>query len=129
MQDGTTRAGRYTTATDATDQVSGGQVAGEVTNHELEGLRARLDDIDERLLDTLRQRIECCVAIAHVKRAHDVPMMQPHRIGLVHRRAAAYADAHGIDGDFLRRLYDLVIEETCRVEDAVIGTVAGTARG
>jgi hypothetical protein len=25
-----------------------------------------------------------------------------------------------VDGDFLKRLYDLLIEETCRVEDLVI---------
>jgi chorismate mutase len=47
-------------------------------------------------------------------------MMQPHRIGAVHRRAAEYARAHGIDPEFLHRFYDLVIAETCRVETLVI---------
>lgn len=89
----------------------------------LETLRASLDRIDESLLDTLRRRIECCVEIAHYKREHNVPMMQPHRIGIVQRRAALYAQEHGIDPDFLRRLYELVIAETCRVEDLVIGDV------
>lgn len=87
---------------------------------DLEALRARLDHIDNSLLDLLRRRIECCVEIAHVKRENGVSMMQPHRIGLVQRRAACYGKEHGIDRDFLRRVYDLIIGETCRIEDLVI---------
>ncbi|MES4890662.1 chorismate mutase family protein [Streptomyces sp. NPDC096012] len=87
----------------------------------IEDLRAELDAIDEKLLEQLRARIEKCVEIGHFKREHDVPMMQPHRIGVVQERAARYGERHGIDQTFLRRLYDLVIEETCRVEDWVIG--------
>lgn len=88
---------------------------------ELEELRAELDRIDTELLDRLAARIDCCVRIGHVKRAHAVPMMQPQRIGVVQERAAAFADRHGIDRDFMRQLYDLIIAETCRIEDIVIG--------
>jgi chorismate mutase len=90
----------------------------------LEALRARLDGIDVTLLETLRQRIGLCIEIALYKREHGVPMMQPHRIGVVQRRAAEYGAEHGIDTEFLRRLYDLIIAETCRVEDEVIGSPA-----
>jgi chorismate mutase-like protein len=86
----------------------------------LEELRARLGVIDESLLDQLRWRIECCTQIARVKKAHGVPMMQPHRIGVAQDRAAQYGEEHGISQDFLRRLYDLIIEETCRVEERVM---------
>src|SRR4051794_37875018 len=96
-----------------------------IAEAELTRLRARLDGIDEQFLDVLRDRISVCVEIAHVKRRHDVPMMQPHRIGVVQDRAARYAAATGVDADFLRRLYDLVIAETCRVEDEVIGAAEG----
>ena len=90
----------------------------------LEALRAKLDAIDVTLLDTLRRRIGVCVDIAVHKREHGVPMMQPHRIGVVQRRAAEYGAEHDINRDFLRELYDLIIAETCRVEDEVIGTPA-----
>jgi 4-amino-4-deoxychorismate mutase len=86
----------------------------------LEELRARLGAIDESLLDELRRRIECCVQIARVKKANGVPMMQPHRIGVAQDRAAEYGREHGISQDFLRGLYDLIIEETCRVEERVM---------
>ena len=91
----------------------------------LEELRARLGAIDESLLAQLRRRIDCCVQIARVKKAHGVPMMQPHRIGVAQERAAQYGKEHGISQDFLRRLYDLIIEETCRVEERVMQEEAG----
>lgn len=94
----------------------------------LEPLRGRLDRIDERLLETLRARMECCIEIAHVKRAHQVPMMQNHRVGLVHDRAARFGEQHGIDRDFLRRLYEVIIAESCRVEDEIIGNEAARER-
>jgi chorismate mutase len=87
---------------------------------DIEGLRARLDALDRVLLDTVRDRILCCVRIAEVKRRHGVPMMQPHRIAIVQQRAASYAAEHGIDAKFLHALYALIIDETCRVEDLVI---------
>ncbi|MFG3407801.1 chorismate mutase family protein [Streptomyces sp. NPDC048142] len=90
----------------------------------IEDLRAQLDAIDERLLQELRARIELCVEIGHFKREHHVPMMQPHRIGIVQERAARFGDQHGISQEFLRRLYELIIEETCRVEDLVMGDPA-----
>ncbi|MFD5493155.1 chorismate mutase family protein [Streptomyces sp. NPDC001812] len=87
----------------------------------LEELRSDLDEIDARFLEVIRERIQKCVDIGHFKREHDVPMMQPHRIGVVQERAARFGELHGVDPEFLRRLYDLVIEETCRVENQVIG--------
>jgi chorismate mutase-like protein len=91
----------------------------------LEELRTKLGGIDESLLDHLRQRLECCVEIAQVKSANGVPMMQPHRIGVAHDRAARFGEEHGIDQDFLRKLYDVIIDETCRIEERVMEERAG----
>ncbi|MFI9422201.1 chorismate mutase family protein [Streptomyces achromogenes] len=86
----------------------------------IEELRAILNDIDNSLLRVIERRIACCVRIAEYKREHDVPMMQPHRIEAAHRRADDFAAATGLDRAFLHKLYDLLIEESCRVEDLVI---------
>jgi chorismate mutase-like protein len=90
------------------------------TLRELEELRAELDRIDVALREHLRARIECCIRIGQLKRVHNVPMMQPQRINLVHERAGAFAEQHGIDREFMRQFYDLVIAETCRIEEIVI---------
>ena len=97
----------------------------DATADDLERLRAQLDAIDRVLLDAVRDRIRCCVRIALVKRRDGVAMMQPQRIAVVQQRAASYAAEHDVDADFLRRLYDLIIDETCRVEDLVIAGVVG----
>ncbi|MGW0041871.1 chorismate mutase family protein [Rhodococcus sp. NPDC003348] len=88
--------------------------------HELEGLRAELDGIDDRLLDDIRARIEICSRIALVKRRHAIPMMQPRRVGAVHEHAHSYALDHDLSPQFLHDVYDLLIAETCRVEDQII---------
>jgi chorismate mutase-like protein len=100
--------------------MSTGQASDQIDG--LAGLRSELDGIDARLLEIVRRRLDVCVRIAEYKRQHEVPMMQPHRVGLVHDRAARFGAEHGIDESFMHRLYDLIITETCRIEDLVIGT-------
>jgi|GEM_PF-672242 len=104
--DSDTDAGCDLTARDATAQ--------------LETLRGELDAVDGRLRETLRERLDCCARIGRLKRDGAIPMMQPHRIGIVQQRAAAFAEEHGMSPSFLRAFYDLIITETCRIEDEII---------
>lgn len=90
----------------------------------LQDLRNELSNLDGQLLDVVRRRIECCVRIAEMKRLHGIAMMQPGRIDVVHRRAESYGRNHGVSTDFLRDLYNLIITETCRVEDQIIDSEA-----
>ncbi|MFZ4156280.1 chorismate mutase family protein [Streptomyces pseudogriseolus] len=84
---------------------------------DLPALRGQLDAVDAVLLEAVRERLEICLRIGEYKRVHGVPMMQPQRIAAVQERAARFARRHGIDPGFLHRLYDVVIAETCRLED------------
>jgi chorismate mutase-like protein len=86
----------------------------------LQSLRADLDRVDVELLEALCARVDLCRRIAFYKLDYGVPMMQPDRITIVHDRAAQYAKLGGLDPSFVRRLYDLIIDETCRVEDLII---------
>ena len=86
----------------------------------LETLRAELDRIDAQFLAALGARVDVCRSIALYKREHGVPMMQPFRIGVVQQRAARFAAANGLDLTFMKQLYDLIIGETCRIEDLII---------
>ena len=97
--------------------------------HDLDLLRTELGSVDERLLELLRDRLALCTEIARYKQQHGLPVMQPDRIAVAQQRAAAFGAEHGVDRDFLRRLYDLVIEEACRVEEAVLGPAPTGAAG
>jgi len=90
----------------------------------LANLRAELDRIDHRLLETIRARLDCCCRIGLLKRDAAIPMMQPQRIGIVQQRAADFARAHGLSAAFLHNVYELLIAETCRLEDEIIGPSA-----
>ena len=65
------------------------------------------------------------MAVAHrvaaVKRAHGIPVVIPERVAAVLDRAAAVGAAAGLDPDYLRRLYRVIIDETCRVEETLVG--------
>ena len=89
----------------------------------LEELRAELDATDAALLEAIRQRLDVCARIGRHKKRFAIPMMQPQRIGVVQARAAAFAQAHGLRPEFLHALYVQIIEETCRLEEEIIGQV------
>ncbi|CAN7499446.1 MULTISPECIES: chorismate mutase [unclassified Variovorax] len=86
----------------------------------LERLRDELDVIDKALLAAIRDRLACCRQIGLHKKRNGIPMMQAGRIGVVQQRASLFAQQHGLNGEFLRQLYELIIEEACRLEDAII---------
>lgn len=86
-------------------------------------LRAQLDLLDADLLDAIRRRIEQCQVIGNFKQQNGIAVMQPDRVGLVQERAGAYAQQHGLDPDFFRRLYELIIAEACRLEDLTVDAV------
>ena len=83
---------------------------------QIERLLAELDALDAALLATLHDRIRCAARIADVKRRKGVPMTQRQHVAHVQGHAASYAVAHGIDPEFLRRLYGQIIDETYRAE-------------
>jgi chorismate mutase len=87
----------------------------------LETLRAELDGTDVALLEAIRHRLDVCARIGQHKKRFAIPMMQPQRIGVVQARAAAFAQAHGLRPEFLYALYAQIIEETCRLEEDIIG--------
>jgi chorismate mutase-like protein len=82
--------------------------------------RAELNDLDERIVRLLGRRFEVIRAIGQHKRRNEIPMMQPARVLEVKERCARIASAHGVDPEFARRLFALIIDEACRVEDGII---------
>jgi chorismate mutase len=87
-------------------------------------MRSNLDQIDDLLLRTVRDRINLVVRIGQHKSDNDIPVMQHARVSAVHERVAAFAAANGLNSDFLRSLYELLIDEACRLEDEVVGNGA-----
>jgi chorismate mutase len=88
----------------------------------LDEMRAEIDLLDGQLLDVVRRRLAVVHQVAEHKRDAGIPMLAQHRLDAVRRRAESYGREHGIDGAFLVRLFDVLLTETCRLEDEIIGT-------
>lgn len=106
--------------------VSGGR-GGEDGMEKLRGFRARLDELDARLLEVLAQRFEVCREVAAHKAEARIPMMQPDRVAEVKQRAVDNGRSRGLAAAFMASLYDLVIAEACRIEDEILEAAGESA--
>lgn len=86
----------------------------------LEPFRRRLDFLDGEIARLLGERFEVCRNVAHHKREHDIPMMQPERVIEVRERYLARGTEVNLPADFTAALFELLIEATCRMEDELI---------
>lgn len=82
--------------------------------------RQQLNSLDEEIVRLLARRFQVCRAVAHHKRDHGIPMMQPGRVAEVKERCARMAGDLGMDPEFARRLFGMIIDEACRMEDEII---------
>ena len=82
--------------------------------------RSELDVLDHTLIEILGRRIEIGRKVGHYKAEHDIPVMQHGRVDHVLDRNAAAGAVVGLDPTFVKRLYQLIIDEMCRVEDEIV---------
>ncbi len=83
-------------------------------------LRAQLDRLDGELAELIRTRLSICMQVAEVKMANGIAMMQPERVRHVQESYAARGRQLGLDPGFMRSLASLLVDEACRVEQAII---------
>jgi 4-amino-4-deoxychorismate mutase len=82
--------------------------------------RQRLDEIDTAMIAVIAERMRLCAEIAELKRAGNIPMMQPHRLDHVRAKSVKQGRLLGLEGDFVERLIDVITQESCRLEDVII---------
>ncbi len=86
----------------------------------LAGYRRRIDDIDDRILAILGERFAVIREVAAYKKPRGIPAVIPERVVEVRERCATLAPVHGLEPGFVRALYDLLIEEACRMESGLM---------
>ena len=86
----------------------------------LEPFRRRLDELDDEIARLLGERFEVCREIARYKLAHEIPMMQPHRVEAVRERYLTRGAEAKLPAEFAGELFELLIAATCKEEDELM---------
>ncbi len=87
---------------------------------DIKTFRQEIDTLDQELIQILAQRFDICRQVAIYKRHVGMPMMQPDRVNAVKDRCSKLGEKHGVNPEFLRRLYELIINESCQIEDKLM---------
>lgn len=85
----------------------------------LKPFRNEIDKLDDQILKLLGKRFGVVKKVAKVKIKHDIPAFLGDRVAQVRERAAAQGPKYGIDPEFLRTLYTLIIYQSCATEDLI----------
>jgi 4-amino-4-deoxychorismate mutase len=86
----------------------------------LNQLRREIDALDDGLLDLLARRRGLIERVAAYKHEVGLAVRLPERIEAVKQRCAAEGERRGLDPDFVRHLWSVIIEEACRLEEALL---------
>ena len=86
----------------------------------MDRLRARIDEIDRRLVALLSERARCALEIGHLKELAGLPIYQPTREAEVLRNVSA-ANAGPLDDAAIVRLFERIIDEARRLERLAAG--------
>ena len=81
---------------------------------ELNWLRAEIDELDERLWDTLAARMDVSARIGEWKKAHGVAPLQPERVKIIGERLKVKGERLGLDEAWMLRVWDLIHEESLK---------------
>ncbi|MCS7080168.1 MAG: chorismate mutase [Chloracidobacterium sp.] len=82
--------------------------------------RRLIDETDAQLVALLNRRAELVIAVAHVKQASGLPIHIPARELEVLTRVTAH-NAGPLEDAAIRRLFEHIIAESRRLEQAVLG--------
>lgn len=88
---------------------------------DLKPYRARIDAIDDQIVDLLAQRLDVIREVGDLKAAKNIPPILQDRVDEVLDRTAARAESKNLDASLVRDLYSKLIRYCCDFEARIIG--------
>lgn len=85
---------------------------GDTPRNELDELRIQIDAIDNKLLDTFKERMEISEAIGRYKYENNITILQTRRYDEIMRDRRERAESRGLDADFITEIYEKIHEES-----------------
>ena len=90
------------------------------TTESLTLLRQQIDQIDNDLLEALSKRMRISREIGQYKKEHSMPVVQTGRYDDILNSRAADAEELGLNGDFMKTVYQAIHEESVRQQIEVL---------
>ena len=90
------------------------------TTESLTLLRQQIDQIDNDLLEALSKRMRMSREIGQYKKEHSMPVVQTGRYDDILNSRAAAAEELGMNGDFMKTVYQAIHEESVRQQIEVL---------
>lgn len=84
---------------------------------ELNWLRAEMDEVDDRLWETLAERMDVSHRIGAYKQAKALSALQPERYRQIVETRLKWAERHGIPAAFVQQLFDIIHRESVRIQE------------
>lgn len=81
--------------------------------------RQRIDELDDQIIELLAERTQVIREVGHLKHEKGIPSVIRHRVDEVRERNAEHAAEKGMDADLIRRIYTLLIDYSCNLEDEI----------
>lgn len=91
--------------------------ANETKQTELNWLRAEIDELDERLWDTLAARMDVSRRIGEWKKTHGVAPLQPERFRQILAQRQIWAKENGFEEEFAERLWNIIHEQSLKQQE------------
>lgn len=85
----------------------------------LKPYRARIDALDDRIVDLLVEREEIIREVGVLKAREGIPPILQDRVDEVRERAASRAGEKGLDAELVRTLYAILIDYSCALEERI----------
>ena len=89
----------------------------DTTEIELRWLRAEIDELDDRLWDTIAARMDVSRRIGEWKKTRGMAPLQPQRYQEILSLREQWADQHGLSRDFAKELFDTIHAESVKRQE------------
>ncbi len=87
---------------------------------ELEALRRAIDEVDQKILELVAERVRLVLAVGEYKRANALAVYDPERERHLLERIS-HAARPPLDGDTARRIFERLVDESRRLEQKHVG--------
>ena len=89
----------------------------DISERELRWLRAEIDELDDRLWDTIAARMDVSRRIGEWKKTRGMAPLQPQRYQEILSLREQWADQHGLSREFAKELFDTIHAESVKRQE------------